>query len=647
MPLPALFALVPLCAPALAPAPADERVVHTSRPNPRALPLPTEEASFQFVVFGDRTGGPAEGVSVLAEAVEEVNWLGPDLVLTVGDLIQGYNADAEWLAEMREFRGIMDRLSMPWFPVAGNHDVYYRGEGRTPLEHEPNYELHFGPLWYAFEHQRCWFVVLYSDEPNPETGERNFNRPECQRLSPEQFQWLDGILTRAAQAEHVFLFLHHPRWTLGQYGDDWEKVHRRLVQAGNVSAVFGGHIHQMRYDPRDGIEYFALATVGGDQTALAPQAGFLHQYHLVTVRERGLSVVAYPVGQALDPRSITGQVNRDVTLLSGGLQPRFEALPALDSEGGGGGRLVLWLRNPSSSPVEVELRLLCDDLDWWFDVDHAHGVLEPGAEQRFDLAARRYATGFGRNLRLPRLELGADLLAETARFPLPRREFDLPFPVELPEPPPAPDEQVLALDGSQYAQVPADRAVLSDGPFTLEFWVRAERFAARQGLVAKTESSEYGLFADDGEPRFSVHLAGRYVTVGAGEQRLIPGRWHHLAGVFDGAEVRLYLDGTCVGRTAAQGSRRTNQLPLILGGDVRGDGTGDSLLVGELDEVRVSETARYGDESFVPERRLSADEQTVLLLHCDAAVGPWLFDSSPDRAHATLVGGARVAGPRP
>jgi hypothetical protein len=31
-------------------------------------------------------------------------------------------------------------------------------------------------------------------------------------------------------------------------------------------------------------------------------------------------------------------------------------------------------------------------------------------------------------------------------------------------------------------------------------------------LLAKTESSEYGIFVTDGTPEFSVHLDGRYRT---------------------------------------------------------------------------------------------------------------------------------------
>ena len=40
-------------------------------------------------------------------------------------------------------------------------------------------------------------------------------------------------------------------------------MHAELVKAGNVSAVFAGHIHRMRYDPKDGKELWFCPN-GGD-----------------------------------------------------------------------------------------------------------------------------------------------------------------------------------------------------------------------------------------------------------------------------------------------------------------------------------------------------------------------------------------------
>ena len=43
--------------------------VHTSREGKQLLQLPKEDDAFGFVVFGDRTGGPKEGIEVLKQVL--------------------------------------------------------------------------------------------------------------------------------------------------------------------------------------------------------------------------------------------------------------------------------------------------------------------------------------------------------------------------------------------------------------------------------------------------------------------------------------------------------------------------------------------------------------------------------------------------
>ena len=172
-----------LLAVASAPFAGDDRSVRTDRPGARPLPLPKGDDVFHFVIFGDRTGGVDAGLEVLEQAVVDTNLLDPDLVLTVGDLVDGYNDTPDWLRQTRDFLGVMKDLRMPWFPVAGNHDIYYRGDNKPEGEHEANYEKHFGPLWYWFEHKKTGFLVLYTDEGNLETGEKGYSRPDLVQMS--------------------------------------------------------------------------------------------------------------------------------------------------------------------------------------------------------------------------------------------------------------------------------------------------------------------------------------------------------------------------------------------------------------------------------------------------------------------------------
>jgi len=615
----------------------------TDRPNAKLHPLPKEEGVFHFVVFGDRTGGPREGIAILAQAVADTNLLAPDFVITVGDLVNGYNDDAAWKEQAEEYSRTMAALRCPWFPVAGNHDLYYRGPDQTRKSHDAEYESHFGPLWYAFAHKGCWFIALDSDEGDPETGERSFNKASAQKMSDAQFRWLQGVLSRAKGAEHVFVFLHHPRWLKrhekAEYGDDWDKVHALLAAAGNVSAVFAGHIHRIRYDgKRDGIEYFTLAAVGASLATDAPKAGYLHHIDVVTVRKDRVDVATIPVGAVLDPRAISGTTSADVARLADHLKPRQRDRPAFAPESGLDAECVVELANPASRPIEVTVLFDCGDPTFVARPDHVHVTVPAGETRRATLGLRRDARPLDSWFTWPKLEVRVDYLGDGVRVAMPPTVNKVDLDMAIAESEPA-AERALELDGDTgCVAIDGPKIDLPDGPFTVEGRVRAKDFASRCGFVNNTESSGFGIFVSDGQPGFVVFLGDKYVGAQVREPLLRPDTWHHLAGVFDGQEVRLYVDGKLVAQKAGQGKRKTNGLPIYVGADTNGNGKPVSFLRGCIDEVRISRGARYRGPSFTPQRRFAADPDTAVLLHLDEALGPITPDAGQRHLHAEVMG---------
>jgi Concanavalin A-like lectin/glucanases superfamily/Calcineurin-like phosphoesterase len=624
--------------------PADH--IQTNRSSPQVLPLPKADDLFHFIIFGDRTGGPPEGIQVLAQAVRDTNLLDPDLVMTVGDLIQGYNAPDLWNKQMTEYRETMKPLRMPWFPVAGNHDIYWRGDGRPPTEHEANYEKHFGPLWYWFEHKKCGFLVLFSDEGDPTRLDvvRSFDDPVQQKFSPAQLGWLRSALEQMKSLKHLFVFMHHPRWAPDLYpGTNWPEVHRLLVANGNVRACFAGHIHRLRYDGvKDGVEYFALATTGGGIPGIYPRAGYLHHFNIVTVRPEGIKVSVVPVGSVVDPRLFEPERGKDMDLVRR-MNPEPSAPMSIDKGGLGAGIYDLKLNNPTKRPVEFTVRAEPGD-GWIVTPDHQHALVEPGVAQSFAFTYVRVKSGLVASVPPPVFVLETDYLEEGARTTLPPRRF--PAQVALPPLPPellapaSPPAALHVLKEASGVRIDSNTFELPDGPFTLEGWVRPEKKQASTGLIAKTQSSDYGLLAENGVPAFLAYVNDRYAAAKA-KDPLPLNEWTHLAGVFDGQSVALFVNGRLVERSPGAGFRQRNDLPLYIGADPGKEGVPTRPLAGWVDEVRLSRTARYAAD-FTPAKRFEPDDQTVLLHHLDRTVADLFPDHAASHAHGRAVGTVQI-----
>jgi hypothetical protein len=620
--------------------------VRTSREETLALSRPTEEDSFQFAVFGDRTGGPVDGIEILRDAVTETNLISPDLVMTVGDLVQGYNETPQWLEQMQEYKGTMANLEMPWYPVAGNHDVYWRGSEPPPGQHEANYESHFGPLWYWFPYSNAAFIVLYSDEGDYEKNIKDFKKAELTRMSERQWAWLEGALSDTAGYDQVFVFLHHPRWQGDVYpGSNWERVHKRLVEAGNVSAVFAGHTHRQRYDSvKDGIAYYTLASIGAYMPMDVPGSGWLNHSLLVTVREKDFEVATIPVGSVLDPEDMTPAYLEDLdrarTIEIAQLADGF----LLSRDGAASGVIRYRMENRSTRPVEVVLSLEDDRGDWFTRPNESRIEIAPGGKKEIALDLAREADSFAGPFSIPRLAVQISYLGEKRPVSFPARHR---FAAIKWTPEPLPEKRkwqpgVLALDGSGAGLwFAADAVDLGPEPFTLEAYVRTDQAQATGVVIGDYDRSGYALLLTEGRPNFILGLpGGRIDLVTPEETVLAPGSWHHIVGLFDGKEARLYLDGHLMGQAevAPDNQPTRNELPLFIGGNVEPDGEIEFPFDGQIDELRISTVARYAGETFAPARRFEPDGDTALLLHLDGGEGRFVPDASFNERHGIAIG---------
>ncbi len=233
------------------------------------LRLATAGDDFRFAVVTDRTGGRRPGV--FARAVEKLNLLQPEFVMSVGDLIEGYTEDpGRWAMEWSEFEELVTRLQMPFFFCPGNHDI-----SNLPMSRE--WQRKFGRSYYSFVYRNCLFLVLNTEDP-PEKG-------KPYQFSVRQRQWAVETLRRHGDVRWTFVFLHKPTWTYT--GADhaalgWSTIEDALQD--RPYTVFAGHKHVYAKFLRRGREYYMLATTGGASPLTGVAEGRFDHFVWVTMR---------------------------------------------------------------------------------------------------------------------------------------------------------------------------------------------------------------------------------------------------------------------------------------------------------------------------------------------------------------------------
>lgn len=315
----------------------------------------------RIAILPDRTTGMDWGLRYLKQAVTDLDRLQPDAVFTIGDMVQGYHrSEAEWTRQVDEYKAIVAPLTMPFYPVPGNHDVISGTRRAGDGTFAELYRRAFGPLWYRVDLERATVIVLFSDDG---VGARP------QLIREEQLAWLKTALDAGvSRGKPIIVLLHRPLWRSN--AEHWSaSVHPLLVDA-KVRAVIAGHFHSMQHDEKvGGIDYLIVGTCGGsiDQHPLAGQMQHLTFVDLPA--EGPIEIFHMPVGVTL-PEDFVSRADQDrvyellsdrgtVKWLGAFPDPYLTGAPDVQ-------QVVLEFRNPLDVPVEVSIRQLREVPQPWF-----------------------------------------------------------------------------------------------------------------------------------------------------------------------------------------------------------------------------------------------------------------------------------------
>ena len=256
-------------------------------------PLANEPGTFHFAIVADLAGGERQGV--FNQAVTTLNLLQPEFVMSVGDYVQGYVADARTLdAQWKSFQARLDKLQMRFFYVPGNHDV----GGPTPEASRKAWAARFGPTYYHFVYRNVLFLCLNSElllDPAADRAEAD-----------RQAAYIKTTLQENADVRWTLVFLHRPLWGPGPAGS-WPDVQKML--ADRKHTVFAGHVHRYTKSVRGGMSYITLATTGGAiGTTTVLKSGQFDQVAWVTMTPAGPVVANVMLDGVVDENVLTEEM---------------------------------------------------------------------------------------------------------------------------------------------------------------------------------------------------------------------------------------------------------------------------------------------------------------------------------------------------
>lgn len=150
----------------------------------------------------------------------------------------------------------------------------------------------------------------------------------------------------------------------------------------------------------------------------------------------------------------------------------------------------------------------------------------------------------------------------------------------------------ISFDGtSAYVDAPSSPSLaLAASQISLAAWVKPSSLASSHIILGKPIVAgshvapyfAYGLHTvDGGVPRFFLTLGGSAQVI-AGPP-LAANVWSHVAGVYDGARMTIYVNGVAVASTPASGTIANVATPLIVGAN----GAHEELWQGQIDSTQI------------------------------------------------------------
>jgi 3',5'-cyclic AMP phosphodiesterase CpdA len=225
-------------------------------------------------------------------ALDSVNKLNPDFIITGGDLIMDALGQSFGRADSlyRLYDEVIKKAKCPVYNTMGNHEIYgiYKRSGADPsnLEYgEKMFEKRLGKSYYSFDHKGWKFLIINSIE---DTKKDRY----IGEIDTTQLAWIKDELKKTDPSTPIVLSTHIPFITAEtqRYGGSTiasdsgtvvfnSKEVLDLFSNYNLKLVLQGHLHILEDIYIDGVHFITGGAVSagwwkGPNRGI--EEGFLH-----------------------------------------------------------------------------------------------------------------------------------------------------------------------------------------------------------------------------------------------------------------------------------------------------------------------------------------------------------------------------------
>lgn len=238
----------------------------------------TKDNDFSFVFMTDiHITHDRDATEGLLQAIDTINKLAPDFVLTGGDNIMDALGQTYGKSDSlyNLYEKTVENLEMPIYNTMGNHEIFglYEVSGVSPDHEEYGkklYENRLAKRYYSFDHKNWHFIVI---DGIGFTGDRHYYG----FVDSVQVEWLKQDLEKNGKDKPVVISTHIPLLSVGAqimqgankgFGkgsviNNANEI-RKILEQYNVKLVLQGHLHFLEDINYNGIHYITGGAISSD-----------------------------------------------------------------------------------------------------------------------------------------------------------------------------------------------------------------------------------------------------------------------------------------------------------------------------------------------------------------------------------------------